>query len=200
MQAGRTHILVGALALLLSSVTPAKADLEAGKRAYEQGDYAAALRELMPLAEQGNGEAESLLGRMYSAGEGVRPDMNQAVKWFQAAAEQGNPQAQCQLGTIYLTGGAVPKDTAQGLKLLKLSAEQGYADAYLTLGLAYMNLKDIPHDPVQADMWLRLAVAQHDPIAPGQLARLERWMTREQVVKAKALAAASGKSSVRASR
>ncbi len=91
---------------------------------------------------------------------------------------------------MYLSGGGVPKDTAQGLKLLKLSAEQGFADAYLMLGLAYMNLKDVSRDVVQADMWLHLAAAQGDSIAPGQRAKLESHMSPDQIAKARALAAA----------
>ncbi len=54
MRIGRSHFLFCTLTLLLMSVIPARADLEAGKRAYEQGDYATALKEVRPLAEQGN--------------------------------------------------------------------------------------------------------------------------------------------------
>ncbi len=190
MRIGRSHVLFCTLTLLLMSVIPARADLEAGKRAYEQGDYATAVKELRPLAEQGNAEAQALLGLMYNLGRGVLPDMGQAVKWYKAAADQGNAEGQCHLGTMYLNGAGVAKDTAQGLKLLKLSAEQGFADAYLMLSLAYMNLKDVPRDVVQADMWLRLAAAQGDSIAPGQLAKLESHMTPDQIAKARALAAA----------
>jgi TPR repeat protein len=82
------------------------------------------------------------------------------------------------------------RDTAQGLKLLKLSAQQGDADAYLMLGMAYMNLKEAPRDVVQADMWLRLAAGRGDPLASGQRSKLESHMTRDQIAKAEALAAA----------
>ncbi len=185
MRIGRNHLLFCALTLLLISVVPARADLEAGKRAYEQHDYATAFKELRPLAEQGNAEAQALLGEMYNLGRAVPLDIGQALKWYKAAADQGNAQAQCHFGSMYLK-----RDTAQGLKLLQLSAEQGYADAYLILGMAYMNLKDAPRDFVQADMWLRLAAAQGDPLAPGQLAKLEHQMSRNQMAKAQALAAA----------
>ena len=185
MRIGRTHPLFCALTLLLISVSPARAELEAGKRAYDQGDYATALKELRPLAEQGNAEAQTLLGIMYNRGRGVPFDVGQAMKWYKAAADQGNAEAQCYLGAMYLK-----RDTAQGLKLLKLSAEQGYADAYLILGMAYMNLKEVPHDVVQADMWLRLAVEHGDRIAISQRSRLESQMSPDQIAKAEALAAA----------
>ncbi len=181
----RNRLLRCALAFSLISVIPALADLEAGKRAYEQRDYTTALKELKRLAEQGNAEAQALLGLMYNLGRGVPLDVDQAMKWFKAAADQGNAEGQCRLGSLYLK-----TDTAQGLRLLKLSAEQGFADAYLMLGLAYMNLKDAPLDLVQADMWLQLAAAGGDPLAAKQRARAEGQMTPDQVAKARLLAAA----------
>src|SRR5437667_8349285 len=185
MRVGRSHLLFCAFTLLVVSVVPARADLEAGKRAYDQGDYTAALKELRPLAEQGNAEAQALVGIMYNRGRGVPFDPNQAMKWYKAAADQGNAQAECYLGAMYLK-----RDTAQAVKLLKLSAEQGYADAYQMLGMAYMSLKDVPRDVVQADMWLRLAAQRNVPLAALQRDKLEGHMTRDQLAKAAALAAA----------
>jgi len=181
----RNRLLRCALAFSLISVIPALADLEAGKRAYEQRDYTTALKELKRLAEQGNAEAQALLGLMYNLGRGVPLDVDQAMKWFKAAADQGNAEGQCRLGSLYLK-----TDTAEGLRLLKLSAEQGFADAYLMLGLAYMNLKDAPLDFVQADMWLQLAAAGGDPLAAKQGALAEGQMTPDHVARARLLAAA----------
>jgi uncharacterized protein len=185
MRIARNHLLRCALAFSFISVIPTLADLEAGKRAYEQRDYTTALRELKLLAEQGNAKAQALLGLMYNLGRGVPLDVDQARKWFKAAADQGNAEGQCRLGSLYLK-----TDTAQGLRLLTLSAEQGFADAYLMLGLAYMNLKDAPLDLVQADMWLQLAAAGGDPLAAKQSARAEGQMTPDQVAKARSMAAA----------
>ena len=48
------------------------ADFQAGAEAFERGDYAVALREFRPLAEQGiMAEAQSYLGSMYHLGMGV---------------------------------------------------------------------------------------------------------------------------------
>jgi len=183
MRVGRTHLLFCALTLLLVSVSPARADLEAGKRALEHQDYAAALKELKPLAEQGNAEAQALLGEMYSLGRGVPLDVNQAQKWYQVAADQGNARGRCSLGSMDLK-----RDTAQGLRLLKLSAQQGDADAYLILGMAYMNLKEAPRDVVQADMWLRLAAEKNLEFYQNELRAAERQMNAAQIAKGKALA------------
>src|ERR1043166_4049936 len=104
----------------------AGADLASANRAYEQKDYAVAFREFTVLAEQGNADAQFILGNMYMKGQGVLKDPEQATKWFKASATQGNADAQFFLGSIYL----LPhKDIPEGLKWLRLSAEQGNKDA-----------------------------------------------------------------------
>lgn len=44
---------------------------EDGLAAIASGDFKTAFEKLQPLAEQGNANAQYLLGRMYSRGEGV---------------------------------------------------------------------------------------------------------------------------------
>src|SRR6266568_2089162 len=48
----------------------AKTDFDAGKRAYDQGDYATAFRTWLPLSEKGNALAQFYLGEMYFFGLG----------------------------------------------------------------------------------------------------------------------------------
>ncbi len=76
-------------------------------------DYATAIRELRPLAEQGYTIAQFQLGVMYGKGQGVTQDYAEAVKWFRKAAEQGMAEAQINLGVMYGKGQGVPQDYAQ---------------------------------------------------------------------------------------
>ena len=163
------------------------ADLKSAKRAYEQKNYETAFKELTPLAEQGNAEAQVLLGNMYLTGRGVLKDPDRAVKLFKASAEQGNADAQFFLGSIYLLPHT---DIPEGLKWLRLSAEQGNQDAQLLLGKSYLGgLEELPADPVQADMWLRLAARQNLPFYENELRAAERQMNSAQIAQGKALAA-----------
>ena len=57
--------------LLLVASSSVAADFAAGVEAYERGDYATALREFRPLADQGDARAQVLLGVMYIIGKGV---------------------------------------------------------------------------------------------------------------------------------
>ena len=76
-------------------------DWDKGLDAYNAGDYATALQEFRPLAEQGHAQAQFNLGLMYDNGKGVPQDYAEAVKWYRLAAEQGYAYAQFNLGVMY---------------------------------------------------------------------------------------------------
>ena len=80
--------LLGCAVLELFALS-VKADVEAGLQAYKKGDYSTALKELRPLAEHGDAQAQGVLGRMYDFGHGVPQDYKEAVKWYRLAADQG---------------------------------------------------------------------------------------------------------------
>jgi hypothetical protein len=164
------------------------ADLESAKRAYEQKDYATALKEFTPLADQGKAEAQLYLGKMYMMGQGVLKDPDLAIKWLKASASQGNADAQFFLGSIYL----LPQtDVPEGMRWMRLSAEQGNKDAQYLVGKVYIQgLKEVARDPIQADMWLRLAAKDNLEFYQNQLLAAEEQMTPEQIARGKAMAEA----------
>jgi len=66
------------------------ADFDKGVAAYQSGDYATALREWTPLAEQGYAEAQYNLGLMYRNGQGVLQDNIYAHMWGNIASSNGS--------------------------------------------------------------------------------------------------------------
>ena len=58
--------------------------------AYNSGDFATALREWTPLAEQGNASAQYNLGFVYYNGEGVLQDKVYAHMWGNIGSSNGN--------------------------------------------------------------------------------------------------------------
>ncbi len=96
--------------LLGSTGVSWSADYQKGLSALAKGDYATALREWKPLAEQGYASAQSNLGLMYDKGLGVLQDYKTAVKWYKLAAEQGYAKAQSNLGLMYRKGLGVLQD------------------------------------------------------------------------------------------
>jgi TPR repeat protein len=138
------------------------------------------------VAEQGNAEAQLIVGKMYMIGQGVPVDADQAMKWYRAAADQGNADAQFFLGSMYLLP---QKNIEEGLKWLKLSAQQGMQDAQFLLGMAYLKGENFTHDLVQAYMWLQLAAEHGGDFYQSQLNEAAKQMTPDQIAKGKALAA-----------
>ena len=79
------------LATVLSFMvfTPVAAqDLQKGYDAFEAGDYATALQEWRPLAEQGDADAQYFLGVMYKNGQGVPQDYAESVKIGRASCRE----------------------------------------------------------------------------------------------------------------
>ncbi len=80
-----------ALALALTTLSGQAVlaqEFNKGRAAYNDGDYATALQEWRPLAEQEHARAQYNLGVMYANGRGVPQDDKEAVKWYRLAAEQ----------------------------------------------------------------------------------------------------------------
>lgn len=118
---------IRAAAIVMSAglFVAAAQDFGAGLRAYEQKDYAGALKEWRPLAEKGNSEAEFNLALLYFDGKGVPQDFEQAAQWFETAANEGYTKAQHNLGEMYAIGQGVKKDFVQSYKWLSLCAVSG---------------------------------------------------------------------------
>jgi uncharacterized protein len=93
--------------------------------AYERKDFAQALSVWKPLAEQGNAEAQTLLGAMYWQGEGVARDHKEAARLYLLAAQQGYARAQYDIGFMYGFGeGIPPQDDVQAYKWIGLAIDR----------------------------------------------------------------------------
>src|SRR5580765_6299306 len=179
------------IAVVLSIVclaVPAWADYKAGEDAYNRGDFATALREWRPLAEQGDARAQYNLGVLYRKGRGVPQDDVQARRWYEKAAAQGQAKAQYNLGTLYLNGGGVPKDYQQALRWFRMAADQGEALAQTKIGIMYDEGQGVPHDVVQAHKWYSLAATNGDKPAAELRDALAKQMTPAQIAEAQKLA------------
>ena len=180
--------LMTALLILAQSMTTNAADFQSGLEAYEQGDFATALREWRPLAEQGDILAQFSLGVMYEEGKGVPENDAEAVKWYRKAAEQGLAAAQSSLGFMYSSGEGVPQDYVKAGEWFRRAAEQGDTLAQSTLGLMYAYGKGVPEDNVEGYAWSNIAAAQGDDKAEKIKDQIAESMTREGLTRAQELA------------
>ena len=143
------RLLLLTLGLLVLPVA-AIADFADGMSAYQRGDFETAAAEWRPLAEQGNAEAQEMLGFMYLYGQGVRRGDATAVQWYRRAAEQGFASAQNSLGVLYENGRGTMKDYATAVQWYQRAVEQDHAEAKNNLGRSYMDGRGIPRDDSEA--------------------------------------------------
>jgi len=100
--------------LVILSCGGARADaLDDARTFFYRGEYQAALNLLMPLAKQGNAEAQAKVGEMYYYRLGVFPDCDKAQDWLRRAANQRHAGAARLMGHVYDDGRCVNKNNVQ---------------------------------------------------------------------------------------
>lgn len=122
-------LLTAALSLWL--VTSAQAGFDEGVAAYQRGDYATAIEQWQPLANEGSVGAQYNLGRLYAKGKGVPHDYVEAAAWYRRAAEQGHGAAQFDLADLYKYGKGVPQGYVRAYMRWSVAASSGFEEADL---------------------------------------------------------------------
>ncbi len=175
MRRRTTAVQIGGL-LALALVGLASADpLEDGVAAYRQGDFAAAMRLLRPLADAGDAKAAFHLGRMYALGQGVAEDPRQAVAWYRKAAQRGDGEAEFVLGVMSLDRSRATQDVTEAIAWLRKAADKGVFNAQFRLGMIYARgASGLEPDPVAARMWLSLAAERAENAYVHELVTKER--------------------------
>ena len=164
--------------LCLIGVPSAWGDYQDGRKAYNRGDYATALKELRPLAEQGHAGAQYFIGYMYYKGQGVVQNGAEAVKWLRKAAEQGDVKAQLRLGMMFRLGLGVSKNYAEAEKWLRKATEQGDAKARYNLGLMYYRGEGVVRDDIEGLKLIRKAAEQGYASAQTFLSQMNQKLSQ----------------------
>jgi hypothetical protein len=96
---------------------------------YTLGDLSSgtlSLQRWLPLAEQGQAEAQYYVARIYANGmSGVTADHAKAASWYQRASDQNYTAATQELGYLYEQGLGVAKDSMMALNLQRKAANLG---------------------------------------------------------------------------
>jgi hypothetical protein len=120
------------------------------------------------------------LGSLYATGDGVEPDLKEAIRWYEKAADRGDVESQQYLGSVYEERirktqhkvrffyvsakgqeeikSRMDRDLEQAKKWHRMAAEQGNIVSQRNLG--WLLLKE---NRTEAMEWFRRAVAQGDP-------------------------------------
>jgi hypothetical protein len=168
----RFHQLTASLVLSLCISTASAATLEEAKAAIQAKDFKTAAAIYNELAEKGDAKAQYNLGLMYSRGDGVKQNFNEALKWYRLSAEQGFAEAQYNMGVILLRPEWVKADYEESINWYTKAAEQGHLRSQVALGVAYLRGEVVQYDPVAAQRWFMIASEQDDKEAQFDLASM----------------------------
>jgi hypothetical protein len=170
-----SRVFLAAVPLFLASAAWS-GDYQAGRDAYDIGDYSTALTVWQPLAEAGDANGQFGLGLLYGNGFGVDMIDEQALLWYGRAADQGHAEAQCNLAVIHLNGWGVPMNEEEAAKYYLMAAEQGITEAQIALGLIYAADYSPLYNKEEAYKWFSVADRLGDlnagPKREDQAARL----------------------------
>jgi TPR repeat protein len=154
-------VLLVSVGLVAAPAVAADPVMEEAFRAIQADDYARAVKLLRPKAEEGNTEAQFLLGLMYRDGDGVPQDGRQAANWLRRAADAGHIGAQYNYGYMLYAGLAgVREDETEGFRRIADAAERGYALAQVTGGRIRLYHSGGLKDPAAAVRFFRMAADQ----------------------------------------
>ena len=160
---------------------------EDGLAAADREDYNTALSLWLPLAEQGDADAQFRLGVLYDEGTGVAQSDAEALGWYRKAADQGLAEAQLNVGFMYRNGQGVAENAAEAVEWYRKAADQGLADAQSNLGQMYDQGEGVPQNDVLAYMWFDLAAAQDDKEAADNRDIVAGRLSDDQIAEAKAM-------------
>ena len=137
-----------------------KTEYKRGRMAFLFGQYDAAYKILLPLAENGYAKAQATVGWIFHTGKGKKKDLGKALEWYEKAAKNNHPVALNNIGVFYEQGLYVGKSSKKAAKWYKESAEWGYPYAQYNLGILYHEGRGVKKNPKEAQFWLQIAALQ----------------------------------------
>ncbi|MES9833540.1 MAG: tetratricopeptide repeat protein [Candidatus Thiodiazotropha sp. DIVDIV] len=149
-----------------------------GKRLIISGKYRKAKKMLRPIAENGNADAQYMLGYLYYGGDS-ETNSKDAKYWLTKAAKQGHPDALAEIAaTDFKFGGwSTTPETPRGIKQLEKAAKKGSADAQRNLACTYAVGEAVNTDLEKAAYWYTKAAKQGHAEAQNDIAGM--WLDGE---------------------
>lgn len=143
-----------------------------GDKFYNNRDYTQAIECYKKAAEFEDVDAYMLyhLGNMYSNGEGVKRNYEEAVKWYGKSAEKGYRSGQYALGNAYRFGNGARQDYYEAVTWYRKAADQGHDDACCKLGECYEYGYSVTKDMNEAVKWYKKAAENGYVIGMTKLA------------------------------
>lgn len=145
--------------ILFSNYVNATGKFHDYAEARNKGEHELAFELLKPIAEDGNPQAQYLLGFTYQFDQIVPHDVQKAIYWYTKAAEQGHIEAQSALGGIYFTND-FERDYSQAAEWYRKAAKQGDKHSQAMLASMYREGQGVPQDYIESILLYKKSAAQ----------------------------------------
>ena len=134
--------------------------------------YKEAIAKYLEIAETSRDVADQVyVGMMYSTGEGVPKNDQEAMRWRLKAVEQGSVQALSAIGEHYYF--ARPPNYEEAMKWNLMAAEKGNAQAQRLVGNMFRDGKGVPYTNItEAGKWFLRAAEQGDEFAQRSIGEM----------------------------
>ena len=110
---------------------------DAGQKAEQTGDFAQALVWYKKAADEEDGRAMGMIGKIFQFGMGVAVDVDKAFKWYEKGTLYDDAFSCNALGAMYFNGTGAEQDYSQAKRYFEKAAYHDFADAYVNLGFMY---------------------------------------------------------------
>lgn len=147
-----------------------KNDMQKGFIAYQKGDYHNAFRAFINQDLIYNPEASFIIGAMYFAGQGVAPDKERAIQYYEKAALMNYAPAMTTLAILYSQENKYDLAERHAVR----AAEKGDVEAQMLLASWYEH-GNLPVNYKKAEHYYELASKQGDFTAKNNLAMYYRY-------------------------
>lgn len=148
------------------------AQVALARDALEKEDYAAMVDWLRKAVDQGNADAEFLLGLCYEHGQGVPQSTWEAKKHYESAGEHGNSMGYLQLGALYANENSPIRNLPSAFGWYMKAAQDNNAQAQVTVAYMYMSGQGVMQNLSEGLKWLERACGNEDLADLGVLAPL----------------------------
>lgn len=137
-------------------------------RDYEELNTAFRLARL--AADDGDGRARALVGRMYAEGIGVRKDLKVGLEYLTVQEKAKLPDAYNELGNVYRSTASDITNKSKAAEYFRLGAQAGQREAAESLGVMLHTGEGIPRNLPEAARYYEIAIKSGYPRAMNNLA------------------------------
>ena len=157
------------LSLYSNSLLAAECDIDLTLEHFINGEYETAAQYAIPCAENGDVDAQAILGDYYFYEE---QNYEAAFQWLEKSSKQGDPYSFFMLGLMYENGYYVEKNHTAAIEYYEIAANEGITEAKFNLGYIYGVAgwgSSLKRDYKVAAKWFEEAANDGDPDAAYNL-------------------------------